>query len=142
LRNFDGDDFLHIAPCDEFFVYLVRRPNNQIDRIWATQVTDIKDIDRVRCKSQLSASQCIGVFLLFTYHRLRWIIKDHGVSWNGDYFRNTVIPTTIDFLMEKENVISSQDVIILHDKAPGWAANATFKLWKKKIFVEFGQNPT
>ncbi|CAF5162213.1 unnamed protein product, partial [Rotaria sp. Silwood1] len=35
LKDWTEEDFLHLAPSDEFYVWTVRRPNSQNDRIWA-----------------------------------------------------------------------------------------------------------
>ncbi|CAF1338236.1 unnamed protein product [Rotaria sp. Silwood1] len=35
LKDWTEEDFLHLAPSDEFYVWTVRKPNYQNDRIWA-----------------------------------------------------------------------------------------------------------
>ena len=48
-----------------------------------------------------------------------------GESWDGNYFHQMVLPKAYQLLKRKYNVVSIGDTIILHDKAPGWSANAT-----------------
>ncbi|CAF3222748.1 unnamed protein product [Rotaria sp. Silwood2] len=48
LKDWTEEDFLHFAPSDEFFVWVVRRPNYQNDRIWAKSVGDIEEDKRYR----------------------------------------------------------------------------------------------
>ncbi|CAF1548433.1 unnamed protein product, partial [Rotaria sp. Silwood1] len=43
LKDWTEEDFLHLAPSDEFYVWTVRKPNYQNDRIWAKSVEDIED---------------------------------------------------------------------------------------------------
>ena len=116
LSEWDSDDFIHVAPCDEFFIYTIRKPNGQNDRILAKEIADIDEEERFQ--NRVSHPHCVGVFLLFTARKLFWIVKDHGESWNGDYFRDTVIPEVHEFLTDPDNVISVCDTVIIHDKAP------------------------
>ncbi|CAF0742559.1 unnamed protein product [Didymodactylos carnosus] len=46
LEDWTEEDFLHLAPSDEFYVWIVRRPNYQNDRIWALNVEDIEEDER------------------------------------------------------------------------------------------------
>jgi transposase len=85
LRNWDIDDFRHLAPSDEFFLWTFRKPNHQNDRIWALNITDISEDDKYR--PLVKHPDCIGMFLMFTAKRLMWVIKQKGESWDGDYFR-------------------------------------------------------
>ncbi|CAF1928429.1 unnamed protein product [Rotaria magnacalcarata] len=48
LKDWTEEDFLHLAPFDEFYVWAVRRPNYQNDRIWATSIDDIEEDERYR----------------------------------------------------------------------------------------------
>ena len=64
LRDWDENDFLHLAPSDEFFVYAERKSNFQNDRIWAYELEDIPREDRIREKSKYPT--CIGIFIIFT----------------------------------------------------------------------------
>ncbi|CAF5165931.1 unnamed protein product, partial [Rotaria sp. Silwood1] len=64
LKNWTEEDFLHLAPSDEFFVWVVRRPNYQNDRIWAESVDVIEDDE---CYREIAKNQpCIGIFAIFT----------------------------------------------------------------------------
>ena len=55
-----------------------------------------------------------------------WIINDEqGESWNGNYFRDKIIPKVFRFVTNERNVVSVDSVVFLHDKAPGFTANAT-----------------
>ena len=52
--------------------------------------------------------------------------QQHGESWNGDYFRNTVLADlAIPFLRDPDNVLDVNEVTFLHDKAPCMKAIAT-----------------
>jgi hypothetical protein len=78
-----------LAPSDEFFVWAVRKPNHQNDRIWAKSIEDTEDDQRYR---ELARNQaCVGIFVIFTVKKLLWIIKNKGESWDGNYFRETVL---------------------------------------------------
>jgi len=33
VDDWTEEDFLHVAPSDEFYIYVVRKPNHQNDRI-------------------------------------------------------------------------------------------------------------
>ena len=46
LSNWTDDDFLFLAPSDEFYIYEERRPNYQNDRIWALSIDEIPEILR------------------------------------------------------------------------------------------------
>jgi hypothetical protein len=46
LRDWDDNDFMHLAPSDELFVYSVRKPNRQNDRIWAQSLDDLDEQER------------------------------------------------------------------------------------------------
>ena len=79
LRDWDENDFMHLAPSDEFFVYAERKANFQNDRIWAYSLEDIALEDRIRGKSKYPT--CIGIFIIFTARRMTWLIKEKGESW-------------------------------------------------------------
>ena len=123
LREWDEEDFLHVAASDEFFIYTLRKPNFVNDRIWARSLADVAVEERFR--NCVKHPKCVGIFLLMTSKRLMWIIKQHGESWDAEYFRKQVIPDVTNFLTDPGNVISVDDVVLLHDKAPGWTANRT-----------------
>jgi hypothetical protein len=48
LKGWSEEDFLHLAPSDEFYVWVVRRPNYQNDRIWVKSIDDIEEDERYR----------------------------------------------------------------------------------------------
>jgi hypothetical protein len=127
LSDKSAEDFLHLAPSDEFFVYAVRKPNHQNDRIWAKNIEDIESDERFR--EIVKNPVCIGIFVLFTARKLMFVIKEDGQSWDGNYFRETVLrENVIPFLKEPENVLDTRKVIFLHDKAPCMRAIATQQL--------------
>ena len=126
LRNWDENDFLHLAPSDEFFIYAERKPNHQNDRIWALTLEDIGYEDRVKGKSKYPT--CIGIFLCFTSKKMMWVIKEKGESWNGDYFRQLLLDNVIPFLQNPRNVLHVGHATFLHDKAPCMRALATQQL--------------
>jgi hypothetical protein len=68
LKDCIQQDFLHLAPSDEFYVCAVRRPDYQTDRVWAKSIEDIGDDERYRdmAKNQV----CIGIFVIFTANKL------------------------------------------------------------------------
>ena len=72
------DDFIHLAPCDELFIWRIRGPNSQNDRIWARSAEDITDDEHYR--QVVKHSDCIGLFLLFSARRLTSVIKERGES--------------------------------------------------------------
>jgi hypothetical protein len=78
LKDWTEEDFLHLAPSDEFYVWAVRRPNYQNDRIWAKSVENIEEDERYR--EMVKNRACIGIFAMFTCKRLLWVIKDKGES--------------------------------------------------------------
>ena len=137
LRDWDENDFMHLAPSDEFFVYAERKANFQNDRIWAYSLEDIALEDRIRGKSKYPT--CIGIFIIFTARRMTWLIKEKGESWNGDYFRNSIIlDLVIPFLRNPKNVIDPKEVTFLHDKAPCMKAIPTQQLLLlNSIHVQF-----
>jgi hypothetical protein len=82
LANFVADlteeDFLHVAPSDEFYIYVVRKPNHQNNRIWAKCIEDISIDERYR--EMVQDARCIGIFVMFTTKKLHWVLKEHGQS--------------------------------------------------------------
>ncbi|CAF4581801.1 unnamed protein product [Rotaria sp. Silwood2] len=111
------EDFLNLAPSDEFYVWTVRRPNYQNDRVWAKSIEDIEDDERYR--EIVKNQACIGIFIILTAKKLHWVIKDKGESWTGQYFRDTILMQHVfPFLKDEENVIDPYNVIFVHDKAP------------------------
>ena len=126
LRNWDENDFLHLAPSDEFFVYAERKPNHQNDRVWALRLEDIPYEEHIKGKSKYP--KCIGIFLCFTARKMMWVIKENGESWDGKYFRKILLDDVIPFLQDRKNVVSVGQVTFLHDKAPCMKALETQRL--------------
>ncbi|CAF4830585.1 unnamed protein product, partial [Rotaria sp. Silwood2] len=89
VANWTEEDFMHIAPSDEFYIYVIRKPNHQNDRIWAKDVEDISTDERYR--EMVQGARCIGIFLMFTAKKLLWVLKEHGQSWDGVYFREIIL---------------------------------------------------
>jgi len=138
LSDWDETDFLHLAPSDEFFVYAIRKPNFQNDRIWAKDISDIDDEDHYR--QLVRNPTCIGIFVMFTARKLMWVIKEKGETWDGAYFRQSVLTDrVIPFLNDPENVLVTGEAVFVHDKAPCMRANATQQLLKQQN-VEFWGN--
>ncbi len=107
MSDKSAEDFLHLAPSDEFFVYAVRKPNHQNDRIRAKNIEDIESDERFR--EIVKYSVCIGIFVLFTARKLMFVIKEDGQSWDGNYIRETVLrENVIPFLKEPENVLDTR----------------------------------
>jgi hypothetical protein len=128
LANYVADwieeDFLHVAPSDEFFIYAVRKPNHQNDRICAKSIEDINDDERYR--EIVQGTRCIGIFIMFTAKKLLWVLNEEGQSWDGAYFREIILQQhVIPFLRNPNNVLDTDAVLFLHDKAPCVKANAT-----------------
>jgi hypothetical protein len=124
LKDWTQEEFLHLAPSDEFFVWTVRKPNYQNDRVWAKSVEDIENDERYR--EMVKNQACIGIFIIFTAKKLHWVIKEKGESWTSEYFRDIILMQhVIPFLKDEENVIDSDEVIFVHDKAPCMRAYMT-----------------
>ena len=137
LSEWTDDDFLFLAPSDEFYIYEERRPNFQNDRIWALSIDDIPE--ELKLRSISKHPKCIGIFIMFTAKRMMWVIKEKGASWNGDYFRNEVLAlNVIPFLKNRRNVISVKDTTFLHDRAPCMKALATQNMLKANRIDFFG----
>jgi len=138
LSEWDEEDFLHLAPSDEFFVYAIRKPNFQNDRIWAKDVGDIAEDERYR--EIVRNPSCIGIFVMFTAKKLLWVLKEKGESWDGSYFRETILKQhVIPFLKDPQNVLAVDEAVFIHDKAPCMRAKATQQLLKAEN-VEFWGN--
>jgi hypothetical protein len=138
LSEWDEEDFLHLAPSDEFFVYAIRKPNNQNDRIWAKKLEDITEDHRYR--QVVHSPTCIGIFVIFTAKKMLWVLKDRGEVWDGAYFREQIlIGHVIPFLFDPNNVLTPGEAVFVHDKAPCMRANATQQLLQDNQ-VEFWGN--
>ncbi|CAF2638851.1 unnamed protein product [Rotaria sp. Silwood2] len=73
--------------------------------------------------------RCIGVFIMFTAKKLLWVLKEHEQSWDGAYFRGIILQQHVSpFLLDPINVLDTNKVVFLHDKAPCMKANATQRL--------------
>ncbi|CAF1268087.1 unnamed protein product [Rotaria sp. Silwood1] len=140
LKYWTKEDFLHLAPSDEFYVWIVRRPNYQNDRVGAKSIEDIEDDERYR--EMVKNQVCIVIFVIFTAKKLHWVIKDKGESWTGQYFGDTILMQhVIPFLKNEENVIDPDEVIFVHDKAPCMRANMTQHLLQDNN-IKFWRNDT
>jgi hypothetical protein len=118
------EDFLHLAPSDEFFIWSIRKPNFQNDRVWSRTVSEICDDDHYRQIVRKPA--CIGLFVMFTARKLMWAFKEKGESWDGAYFREVIlVQHVIPFLEDPNNVLVVGETTFVHDKAPCMRANAT-----------------
>ena len=138
LRDWDENDFLFLAPSDEFFVYADRKPNSQNDRIWAYSLEDISDEHRIRKKTKFP--KCVGIFLCFTARKMMWVLKEQGESWDGPYFRQKILlDTVIPFLQDPENVLSVAETTFLHDIVPCMRAVATQQLLRSNQ-IDFFDN--
>lgn len=126
LEIWQPDDFLRVAPSDEFYVYSLRRPNSQNDRIWAHHRSDVAHL---LTKPQLHSPTCVGFYLCFTEKRMIWDVKAEGMSWTGDYYRKILTDKVIPFLQHPANIHGGGDpmmpVKLLHDNASCHRAYAT-----------------
>jgi hypothetical protein len=139
LKGWTQEDFLHLAPADEFFVWSIRKPNHQNDRVWARCVEDIEKDQRYR--EMVKNQACVGIFVIFTAKKLHWVVKDKGESWTGQYFRDTILVQHVfPFLKNEENVIDVDEVIFVHDKAPCMKANMTQQLIQDNNIDFWGNN--
>lgn len=127
LEDWDESDCLHLAPCDEFFVWSIRKPNRKNDVIWAENRQDVWDLI---VAPETRSAYCAGVFILFTSKGLLFKIKDEGQSWDGEYFRETILKQhVLPFLKDKRNLEGRYDqVTFLHDMAGCMRAKATHDL--------------
>ncbi|CAF1001358.1 unnamed protein product [Rotaria sp. Silwood1] len=78
LEDWTEEGFLQLSLSDEFYVWLVRTPIYQNDRIWILSAEDIEEDERYR--EMVQNQICIGIFIIFTYKRLLWVIKDKRES--------------------------------------------------------------
>ena len=139
LSEWDVEDFLFLAPSDEFYIYETRKTNFQNDRIWALNIEDIPH--EIKTREIARQTRCVGIFLLFTSKRMMWVIKEGGQSWDGVYFRNKVIiEHVIPFFLNRANVMNVKQTTFLHDKAPCMSALATQSLLKANKIDFFGND--
>ena len=71
LSEWTEEDFLHLAPSDEVFIYSMCKPNYQNDRVWAKNKDDIADDERYH--ELVRNPSCIGIFVIFTAKKLMWV---------------------------------------------------------------------
>jgi hypothetical protein len=127
VQEFDELDFRHFAFSDEFFVYAIRKANSKNDIVWALNPEDIPERERYR--ETVRKPVCIGIFIMFTALKMMWVIKERGESWDGAYFRQTILTdNVIPFLNDEDNVPVVGETTFVHDKAPCMRANATQEL--------------
>ena len=70
-----------------------------------------------------------------------WVVKETGQSWDGDYFRTTIlIENVIPFLKSDENVMCPNQTTFLHDRAPCMSALATQQLLRVNNIDFFGNS--
>lgn len=140
LSKWDDGDFLHLAPSDEFFIWGSRKPNPQNDIIWAHSYDEIPPEEHFRSVPQHPL--CVGFFVIFTARRMLWVVKEKGQSWDGEYFRQVILcENVLPFLRREENVVSLDEVVFVHDKAPCMRANKTQALLQASG-IEFWGNDT
>ena len=127
LDEWKESDCMHLAPSDEFFLYAMRKPNQKNDIIWAENREDVWDL---LVAPETRHPVCVGVFLCFTSKGLCYVIKDEGQSWDGEYFRETVLKENVlPFLKDRRNREGSfEDVTFLHDMAGCMRAKLTHEL--------------
>ncbi len=139
LSKWDIEDFMNLAPSDEFFINQSRRPNYQNDRIWTIDIDDIPEHVKVRQHSKDPA--CIGIFLLFTAKKMLWVVKDQVQKWSGDYLREVILAQHVmAFLKNPRNVLDVQNTTFLHDSEPCMNALATQNLLKNNGINFFGNS--
>lgn len=119
---------------DEFLIYAMRKPNTKNDIIWARSIADIPD--EIRYRKVAKWPNCIGLFVAFSVYGLMYIVKRAGQKWDGRYFRGQVIHEIRAWVDEEHVVDDKRKITMVHDKGPGWKANATQNLLK----VHFGNN--
>ena len=56
---------------------------------------------------------------------------------HGTYYRAHILPKVFKFLHRSANVMDKSEMVILHDKAPGWRANATQDMLSNSTFDFF-----
>ena len=88
---------------------------------------NIEDIStNEKYREMVPNARCIGIFVIFTIKKLLWILKEQRQSWDGAYFREIILQQhVISFLRDPSNVLDTNEVIFLHDKAPCMQANVT-----------------
>ena len=128
-----------MAVSDEFFVYNIRRHNAQNDRVWARTREEVKEI---LVAPNTRHVECVGVFLVFTSKGLAWNIKEKGQSWDGEYFRETVLPDCVlPFLRKRENRQGSfMKITFVHDMAGCFKSAQTQRMMEGEGLACFGSS--
>ena len=83
-KNWGEAEFLRVTALDEFFIYTIRKPHSKNIIIWATSLNDINDAMHYR--QVVTYLECLSLSLLHSK-----MVNEIGQSWNGEYFRNTVL---------------------------------------------------
>lgn len=83
-----------------------RKPNFQNGRAWTKRLEDVSDDDRF--SPLLRNPKCIGIFVIFTAMQFIWVLKEHGETWDGAYFRDRILTElyVIPFLSNPVNVVT------------------------------------
>ena len=68
---------------------MMHGPNMQNDRVWATCNSEIED--DVRYRQMVKHPDCIGLFVCFMAKGLTLVVKERGETWDGAYFRETIL---------------------------------------------------
>jgi hypothetical protein len=100
---------------------------------------DIEDDERYR--EMVRNQACIGIFVIFTAKRMHYDIKEKGESWDGKYFRETILEKHVfPLLKNQENVIDVNQVFFIHDKAPYMRAVAAQQLIRRNNIDFWGKD--
>ena len=130
----------HIIFVDEFFIYVLRKINTKNDIIWALNPNDIPEY--LRYNRHPRNPQCVGIMIAIAWFGVWYDIKDVGQSWNGEYFRDDVIPSITQW--KDENADDPDMCVLQHDCCPGWRAYATQDLlretWGINKFIPNAKN--
>ena len=116
--------FLNFAFIDEFFVYAQRKVNTKNDIIWTDNPND-PAVQEMLNNRKFRNPACVGVCVMMSAKTISFIIKEQGQSWDGAYFRDTVIPHLETFIDDEDNFYDNTLACVVHDRCPGWRANAT-----------------
>lgn len=122
LSNLTDDQWLNMVVMDEFFIYMQRKINSKNDVIWTD---DPSECENLFYNPVPRNSVCIGVCIIMSCKTISWLIKDQGQSWDGEYFRQSVIPWVEDFMTDTDCVEDPDLACLVHDCCPGWSARAT-----------------
>jgi hypothetical protein len=120
--------------CDEFYVYVERKPNSKNDIIWSKDINDIPE--NIRYRKVKKNPKCLGILVAVSKYNMFYKLKNDGCSWDGSYFRRQIIHKLHNWIDDEYVVDDKNKTVIIHDCGPGWAANATQNLLKQ----HFGPN--